>query len=83
MLKFIILLVRSNPEPNKGVRRKKVTRGAIMLADADGPDVSFQLFEMKRGMKRISKPNQKRSAGQLLNLLWERVESPPVSGVNL
>jgi hypothetical protein len=83
MLKFIILLVRSNPEPNKGVRRKKVTHGAVMLADADGPDVSFQLFEMKRWMKRISKPNQKRPAGQLLNLLWERVESPPVSGVNL
>ncbi len=75
--------MRANPVPDKRVRSQEVTRGTVMVADADRPQVIFQLLETERGIKRVFQPQRESFAGELLNLQRQRVKPPPESGVNL
>jgi len=69
--------VRANPDPDKGVRTQEVARRAVMVAEADRPQVTFELLEAERGIERVFQPERESVAGQLLNLRRQGVKPPP------
>jgi len=75
--------MRANPNPDESVGREKITRRAIMVADAGRPQITLQLLEMERGIKRIIQPKHERLPRKLLSLRRQCDKPLPERRINL
>ena len=70
--RVVILLMRPDPRPKKGLFVLEMTYGAVMRSDANRPHAAVERFEMKRWIAKISEPQPIGLIGQQLHIPRER-----------
>src|SRR6185503_19596373 len=79
---MVVIRVGADPKPHDQIS-VLASHCAIILVDANRPDIREERFELERHVESVLLPDAIFLPCELLNLRWQRVEAGPKVGIGL